>query len=122
VAVAVQHYRNLDHLDGLTRRLGALSALALAREHVGLAARLIGAAAAARDRTGLTPWPAVTEAERRTIEQAEALMPVAEFTAQVTSGRSQTVQDAVNQAWQTLGDQASEAPGDIDAGPAPGTG
>jgi hypothetical protein len=49
LAVAVQHYRNLDHLDGLTRCLSALSALALAREHAGLAARLIGAAAAARE-------------------------------------------------------------------------
>jgi predicted ATPase len=108
LAVAVQHYRNLDHLDGLTRCLGALSALALAREHAGLAARLIGATAAARDRTGLKPWPSVTEAERRTIERAEALLPRDEFTAQVTSGRSQTVHDAINQAWQTLEDQAAE--------------
>jgi hypothetical protein len=29
LAVAVQHYQNLDHLDGLTRCLGALAALAL---------------------------------------------------------------------------------------------
>jgi hypothetical protein len=42
LAVAVQHYRELDHLDGLTRCLGALSALTLAREHAGLAAWLIG--------------------------------------------------------------------------------
>ena len=106
--MAVRHYRNLDHLDGLTRCLGALSSLALAREHAGLAARLIGATAAARDRTGLKPWPSVTEAERRTIERAEALLPRAEFTAQVTSGRSQTLNDAINQAWQTLGDQVAE--------------
>ncbi len=65
----------------------ALSALALAREHPGLAARLIGATAAARDRTGLTPWPSVTEAERRTIERAEALLPAGEYIAQVTGGR-----------------------------------
>jgi hypothetical protein len=106
LVVAVRHYRNLDHLDGLTRCLGALSALALAREHAGLAARLIGATAAARDRTGLTPWPSVTEAERRTIERAQALLPPGEYTTQVTSGRSQTLHDAFTQAWQALGDQA----------------
>jgi len=40
-----------------------------AGEHPHLAARLIGATAAARDRIGLTPWPAVAEAARRTIER-----------------------------------------------------
>ena len=70
---AVRFYQNLDHLDGLTRCLGALTALALATEHPHLAARLIGATAAARDRTGLTPWPAVREGERRTTERAQAL-------------------------------------------------
>jgi tetratricopeptide (TPR) repeat protein len=109
LVVAVRHYRKLDHLDGLTRCLGALSALALAREHAGLAARLIGATAAARERTGLTPWPSVTEAERRTIGRAEALLPASEYTAQVTSGGSQTMHDAFSQAWQTLGDQAAAA-------------
>jgi len=104
----VQHYRNLDHLDGLTRCLGALAALALACGHPHLAARLIGATAAARDRTGLTPWPAVTEAERRTVQRAEALLPSSEFTAQVASGRTQTINDAFNQARQTLGGQAPE--------------
>jgi predicted ATPase len=108
LAVAVQHYRNLDHLDGLTRCLGALAALALACGHPHLAARLIGATAAARDRTGLTPWPAVTEAERRTVQRAEALLPSSEFTAQVASGRTQTINDAFNQARQTLGGQAPE--------------
>jgi hypothetical protein len=108
LVVAVRHYRNLDHLDGLTRCLAALSALALAREHADLAARLIGTTAAARDRTGLTPWPSVTEAERRTIERAEALLPAGEFTAQVTSGRSQTLRDAFAQAWRILGGQAPE--------------
>ena len=96
----MRRYQDLDHLDGLTRCLGALSTLALAREYAGLAGRLIGAAGEARDRTGLTPWPSVTEAERRTIERAEALLPDGEFTAQVTAGRSQTVHDAFTQAWQ----------------------
>ena len=38
LVVAVRHYQDLDHLDGLTRCLGALSTLALAREYAGLAA------------------------------------------------------------------------------------
>jgi predicted ATPase len=108
LVVAAQHYRNLDHLDGLARCLGALSTLAVARGHAGLAARLIGATAAARERTGLTPWPSVNEAERRTIERAKALLPASEFTARVTSGRNQTLRDAFTQAWQTLGGQAPE--------------
>ena len=109
LVTAVRYYRNLDHLDGLTRCLGALTALALAREHPQLAARLIGATAAARDRTGLTPWPAVTEAERRTIERARALLPRSEYAAQVAAGRSQTVEDALTQALQTLAGQAPAA-------------
>jgi hypothetical protein len=98
LAVAVRHYRHIDHLDGLTRCLGALSALALNRGEARLAARLIGAAAGARASVGLTPWPAVTEAERRTIERTQALLTGDEFTAQVTAGRGQTVADALAQA------------------------
>jgi hypothetical protein len=94
---------------GDRRCLGALSALALASEHGHLAARLIGATAAARDRIGLTPWPAVTEAERRIIDRAEALLPRSEYAAQVVSGRSQTLDDALTQALQTLGGQAPAA-------------
>jgi hypothetical protein len=44
---------NLDHFEGLTRCLGALSALALERDAPHLAARLIGTAAAVRDRFGV---------------------------------------------------------------------
>jgi hypothetical protein len=98
LAVAVRRYRDIDHLDGLARCLGALSALAVSRGPGHLAARLIGAAAAARDSIGLTPWPAATEAERRTIEQAEALLPGGEFTAQVAAGRRLTAEDALTQA------------------------
>lgn len=108
LAVAVQHYRNLDHLDGLTRCLGALSALALTRGHPHLAVRLIGATAAARDRTGLTPWPSVTEMERRTIDQAKALLSGSEYAAQLATGRGQTLSDAFTQAWQTLGGEAPQ--------------
>jgi predicted ATPase/DNA-binding SARP family transcriptional activator len=98
LAVAVRRYRDIDHLDGLARCLGALSALALDHGEGHLAARLLGAAAAAREDIGLTPWPAVTEAERRTIERTEALLPGSEFTRQVTAGRRQTVEAALTQA------------------------
>ncbi len=109
LVTAVQYYQNLDHLDGLTRCLGALTALALADGHPHLAARLVGATAAARNRTGLTPWPAVAEAERRTIERAQALLPRSEYTAQLASGRSQTTEEALTQALQALGDLAPAA-------------
>jgi predicted ATPase/DNA-binding SARP family transcriptional activator len=103
LAVAVRLYRTMGHLDGLARCLGALSALALKRGHGRLAARLIGATAGARDRVGLTPWPAVTEAERRTVKQAEALLPGSEFAAQASCGRGLTVEDALAQARLPLG-------------------
>ena len=109
LVTAVRYYRNLDHLDGLTRCLGVFTALAVAREQPQLAARLIGANAAARDRTGLTPWPAVSEAERRTTEQVQALLPPSEYAAQVASGRSQTTEDALSEALQALGGQAPAA-------------
>ena len=90
-------------------RLNGVSDLA---GHPQLAARLIGAAAAARDRTGLTPWPAVSEAERRTAERAQALLPGGEYAAEVASGRSQTIEDALAQALQTLAGQAPAATSD----------
>jgi hypothetical protein len=77
---------------------GAELAQALKRDHGHLGARLIGATAAARYSIGLTPWPTVIEAERRTIEQTEALLPSGEFAAQTASGRSQTIEDALTQA------------------------
>jgi predicted ATPase/DNA-binding SARP family transcriptional activator len=98
LAVAVSRYRDIDHLDGLTRCLGALSALALNRGQAHLAARLIGTAAGARESIGLTPWLAVTEAERRTIERTQALLPGDEFTTQVTAGRGQPLADALTEA------------------------
>jgi hypothetical protein len=98
LVAAVRLYRLMGHLDGLARCLGALSALALKRGHWHLAAQLIGAAAAARSSIGLTPWPAVAEAEQRTIEQAEALLPSGEFAAQTAAGRGQTIEEALTQA------------------------
>jgi predicted ATPase/DNA-binding SARP family transcriptional activator len=103
IAAAVRYYRYADHLDGLTRCLGALSTLAVKRKDEHLAAQLIGATAAARDSIGLTPWPTVTEAERRTIERAEALLPSDEFAAQVAAGRRQTIEDALTRALLSLG-------------------
>ena len=90
LAAAILHYRNIDHLEGLTRCVGALSELALQCGDPHLAARLIGTAAAVRDRFGLKPWPFVAQAERRTIQRAAALLSDGEYTAQLAAGRSQT--------------------------------
>jgi tetratricopeptide (TPR) repeat protein len=106
LAAAARDYQNFDHLEGLARCLGALSALALERGDPHFAARLIGTAAAVRDRFGLKPWPYVAEAERRTTERAAALLP-GEYTAQVAAGRSQTIDEALNAAGPILEDPKS---------------
>jgi predicted ATPase/tetratricopeptide (TPR) repeat protein len=95
LAAAVRHYQNLDHLEGLARCLGALSALALQRGDPPLAARLIGAAAAARDRFGFRPWPYVIQAEDATTEQLAALLPDGEYARQTGIGRGQSIDDAL---------------------------
>jgi predicted ATPase len=105
LAAAVRDYQNFEHLEGLARCLGALSALALERGEPHLAARLLGTAAAVRDRFGLTPWPYVTEAERRTINRAAALLPGGEYTAQMTAGRSQTIDQALTAALPIMEDR-----------------
>jgi len=98
LAAAILHYRNIDHLEGLTRCVGALSELALQCGDPHLAARLIGTAAAVRDRFGLKPWPFVAQAERRTIQRAAALLSDGEYAAQLAAGRSQTIDDALTTA------------------------
>ena len=98
LAAAVRHYRNLSHFEGLTRCLGALSGLALKRGDPDLAARLIGTAAAVRDRFGLQPWPWVPQAEQPSIERAAALLPGGEYAAQLAAGRSQTIDEALTAA------------------------
>jgi predicted ATPase len=98
LAAAVRHYQNLDHFEGLGRCLGGLSVLARQRGHPHLAARLIGAAAALRDRFGFKPWPYVVQAEDRTASQVAALLPGGEYAAQVTAGRGQAVDDALTAA------------------------
>ena len=96
LAVAARHYSDIDHRDGLARCLGALSALAVERGDSGLAARLIGATAAARA-IGLSPWPTVAENERRVTERVRASLPNQEFTAQVAAGRTQTTESSLAQ-------------------------
>jgi predicted ATPase len=98
LAAAVDRYHDFDHLDGLTRCIGAFSALALQREDSHLAARLIGAAAAARNNIGLTPWPSVTEVERRTSDRIRGRVPDDAFSALVNSGRNLTINDAIAEA------------------------
>ena len=105
LAAAVRHYHNLGHFEGLTRCLGALSALALERGNPHLAARLMGTAAAVRDRFGLKPWPWVIQAEDRTIKRAAALLHGGEYAAQLAAGRSQTIDDALAAALPILEDR-----------------
>jgi predicted ATPase len=104
LTAAVRHYRSIDHLEGLIRCVGALSELALQRGDPHLAARLIGSAAAVRDRFGLKPWPSVTQAERRTTQQTSALL-AGEYAAQLAVGRSQTIDDALTAALPILQDR-----------------
>ncbi len=103
LATAVDRYHAFDHLDGLTRCIEAFGALALHRRDGHLAARLIGAAAAARDNIGLTPRPSVKELERRISDRVAALVPDGEFGAMVDSGRSLAINDALAEAHARLG-------------------
>ena len=107
LAAAVRHYQNLDHFEGLTRCLGGLSALALNRGNPRLAARLMGSAAAVRDRFGLRPWPYIIQAEGRTMKRAEALLPGGEYAAQLAVGRTQSLDDALTAAEPILQDPQS---------------
>ena len=112
LAAAIRHYQNLGHFEGLTRCLAALSALALQHGDPHLAARLIGTAAEVRDRfggSGLRPWPWAAQAEQPTIEQAKALLPGAEYTAQLAAGRSQTIDEALAAATPILQDRQPAA-------------
>lgn len=94
LALAARHYTDLDNRDGLARCLGALAALAHHRGDDRLAAWLIGATAAARA-IGLTPWPAVAEAEARVVAQVRASLSDEEFAAQEAAGRAQTTAAAL---------------------------
>ena len=109
LAAAVRHYRGIDHLEGLIRCVAALSELALQYGDQNLAARLIGTAAAVRDRFGLNTWPSVTQAEGRTIERAAALLPGDQYAAQLAAGRSQTIDEALTAAQPILEDRQPAA-------------
>jgi predicted ATPase len=98
LAAAVRHYQNLDHLEGLARCLGALAALAVQGGDPGLAASLIGTAAAIRDRFGFKPWPYVTQEERATRDQVATLLSDGEYDEQLAAGRGQTLDDALTAA------------------------
>ncbi len=108
LAAAVRHYQNIGHFEGLARCLGALSALAVQRGDPQLAARLIGTAAALRDRFGgfgLKSWPWAAQTEQPTIEQAAALLPGGEYAAQLAIGRRQTIGEALTAAQPILQDR-----------------
>ena len=103
LAIAADRYHDFDHLEGLARCIGAFSALALQRGDGQLAARLIGAAAAARENIGLTPWPSVTELEHRTSDRLHSLLSDDVFSALVDSGRSLTINGALAEARALVG-------------------
>ena len=65
-----------------------------------------------RDRfggSGLRPWPWAAQAEQPTIEQAKALLPGGEYTAQLATGRSQTIDEALAAATPILQDPQQPA-------------
>ncbi|MDG4825269.1 hypothetical protein O7635_25770 [Asanoa sp. WMMD1127] len=95
LAAALEGYRGIDHLDGLTRCLGALAAIAVHTGDPRLASRLVGAAAAARDRIGLRPWPSVAVVEGRTSDGIAELLPPAEVAALAGAGRELTIEQAL---------------------------
>lgn len=102
LAAAARWDREIDHRDGLTRCLGALSALALERGDGQLAAQLIGATAAARDAIGVAPWPSVAEAERRTAERVASLLTKDQFREQVAAGQARELEEALTHALAVL--------------------
>jgi predicted ATPase len=105
LAAAVRHYQNIEHFEGLARCLGALGGLALQRGDPHFAARLLGTAAAVRDRFGFKPWPYVAEAERATIRQTAVLLPGAEYAQETAAGRSQSIDGALAAAQSMLEDR-----------------
>ena len=90
-------YEGIGHVDGLVRCVCALGALAL-RGDGHLAARLVGAAGAARATIGLATWPSASELERRNSDRVRDRVPGDEFGALVEAGRSLTIKDALAEA------------------------
>ncbi|WP_179266563.1 ATP-binding protein [Asanoa hainanensis] len=98
LAAAVSAYDGIGHLDGLVRCVFELAATALQEGDGRLAARLVGAAVAARRTVGLAPWPSVAELERRATERVRAILDADEFTSLVEAGHDLTVDGALTAA------------------------
>jgi predicted ATPase len=105
LAAAARRYTEIGHRAGMARCLGGLAGVALQRQRPHLAARLLGAAAAARA-IGVTPWPTVAEAEDRISKQIKAALPGEELTAGFAQGQADTTQTAFEAAWAALEDDA----------------
>jgi len=112
LAAAGRGYSEIHNLAGMARCLGALAEVARQQQHPHLAARLLGAAAAARA-VGLAPGPLVEMAEGRITKNVQAALSDADFNADVAQGRAETPEAAFAAAWADL-----EAAAEPEAGPA----
>jgi predicted ATPase len=112
LAAAARGYSEIQNLAGIARCLGALAEVARQRQRPHLAARLLGAAAAARA-VGLAPGPLVEKAEGRITNNVQAALSDADFNADVAQGRAETPEAALAAAWAAL-----EGATEPEAGPA----
>jgi tetratricopeptide (TPR) repeat protein len=101
LAAAARGYSEIQNLAGIARCLGALAEVARQRQRPHLAARLLGAAAAARA-VGLAPGPLVEKAEGRITNNVQAALSDADFNADVAQGRAETPEAALAAAWAAL--------------------
>jgi predicted ATPase len=101
LAAAARGYFEIQNLAGIARCLGALAEVARQRQRPHLAARLLGAAAAARA-VGLAPGPLVEKAEGRITNNVQAALSDADFNADVAQGRAETPEAALAAAWAAL--------------------
>jgi predicted ATPase len=112
LAAAARGYSEIHNLAGMARCLGALAEVARQQQRPHLAARLLGAAAAARA-VGLAPGPLVKEAEGRITKNVRAVLSDADFNADVAQGRAETPEAALAAARAAL-----EAATEPERGPA----
>jgi tetratricopeptide (TPR) repeat protein len=112
LASAARRYSEIHNLAGMARCFGALAEVARQQQHPHLAARLLGAGAAARA-VGLAPGPLVEKAEGRIIKNVQAALSDADFNADVAQGRAETPEAALAAARAAL-----EATTEPEAGPA----
>ena len=77
LAVAVNHYTDIDLLDGVTRCLGACRDPRPENRERSARRPPHGRHAAARETVNLTPWPTAAEAERRATEDTQRGCPAA---------------------------------------------